>query len=155
MASVKGLELEGQFAVTPQDRINYALALLDAHYVRYSPNGLQSWAGRKLDRAPSHALTLGYEHGFVLDQGRLIAGVSARRSGDSFISVPAQLLQYRVPARTESDASLRYQPQRAPWSVQARVKNIENKVRPISIDSFGMTVPSDPRTFDVRVDYRF
>jgi iron complex outermembrane receptor protein len=39
--------------------------------------------------------------------------------------------------------------------VTARVKNIENKVHPLSIDSFGMVVPSDPRTVDVRLDYRF
>jgi hypothetical protein len=43
------------------DRFNYALSLLDAHYVRYSPDGVHNWAGNKLDRAPSNTLTLGYE----------------------------------------------------------------------------------------------
>jgi iron complex outermembrane receptor protein len=69
--------------------------------------------------------------------------------------VPAQLLQYRVPSTTQTDATLRYHPQRAAWSVTARVKNIENKVHPLTIDSFGMLAPSDPRTVDVRLDYRF
>nr|WP_315249139.1 TonB-dependent receptor [uncultured Duganella sp.] len=154
-ASVKGLEAEGQIAVTPQDRISYALALLDAHYVRYSPDGVHDWAGNKLDRSPSHALTLGYEHSFRFATGELAAGVRSRRSAASIIAVPTQLLQYRVPAYTESEATLHYRPRNAQWSLLARVKNIENKVRPIAIDSFGMAVPSDPRTMDIRLDYRF
>jgi iron complex outermembrane receptor protein len=154
-AGVKGLEAEGQAALTPQDHISYALALLDAHYLRYRPDGVHDWAGNPLDRSPPHTLTLGYEHSFRLAVGELAAGLRARRSASSIIAVPSQLLQYRIPAYTESDATLHYRPAGASWSVVARVKNIENKVRPIAIDSFGMTVPSDPRTVDVRVDYRF
>ncbi|MRW82771.1 TonB-dependent receptor [Pseudoduganella sp. FT26W] len=154
-ASVKGLEAEGQLALSPQDRVSYAAALLDAHYVRYSPDSVHDWAGNKLDRSPAHTLTLGYEHSFALPDGELAAGLRSRRSASSIIAVPTQLLQYRIPAYTESDATLHYRPRKAQWSVLARVKNIENKVRPLAIDSFGMTVPSDPRTVDVRVDYRF
>lgn len=154
-ASVKGLEAEGQFALTPRDRLRYALALLDAHYVRYSPDGVHDWAGNKLDRAPSHTVTLGYEHLFAVAGGELTAGLRTRRSAEAIIAVPTQLLQYRVPAYTESEATLHYRPAGAQWSVLARVKNIENKVRPIAIDSFGMAVPSDPRTLDVRLDYHF
>ncbi|WP_229258400.1 TonB-dependent receptor [Duganella rivi] len=150
-ASVKGLEAEGQIAPTAQDRFSYALALLDAHYARYSPDGVHDWAGVKLDRSPSNSLTLGYEHDF----GPLSAGVSARRSAAYQIAVPAQLLQYRIPSYTQTDATLRYRPQGAAWSVTARVKNLENKVHPIYIDSFGMLTASDPRTVDVRLDYRF
>jgi iron complex outermembrane receptor protein len=154
-ASVKGLEAEGQVAPTRQDRFRYALALLDAHYVSYSPDGIHSWAGNKLDRSPSHALTLGYERTFELARGEVVAGLGARKSGAYIIAVPTQLLQYRVPSRTETDATLRYRPIRSAWSLMARVKNIENKVHPVSIDSFGMVVPSDPRTVDVRLDYRY
>ncbi|WP_343732818.1 TonB-dependent receptor [Duganella sp.] len=150
-ASVKGLEAEGQFAPTTRDRIHYALSLLDAHYVRYSPDSVHDWAGNKLDRAPASTLTLGYERSF----GPLAAGVSARRSASYIIAVPAQLLQYRVPAYTQTDATLRYRPQGAAWSLTARVTNIENKVHPVNIDSFGMLAPSDPRTVDLRLDYRF
>jgi len=154
-ASVKGLELEGVFALTARDRFTYALALLDAHYVRYSPDGVHSWNGVKLDRAPSHTVSLGYEHSMRVADGMLAAGVHTRRSADHQIAVPSQLLQYRVPARTESGASLRYTTASGAWSLLARVSNIENQVRPIAIDSFGMTVPSDPRIFDLRVDYRY
>jgi iron complex outermembrane receptor protein len=154
-ARVSGLELEGLLSVTPSDRLSYTLALLDAHYTRYSPDGVAVWDRRKLDRAPSAAASVGYEHTFRLAAGRLKAGLFERASGAYTISVPSQLRQYRVPARHQGDLSLGYRPDQGNWSVLAHLKNLENKVSPIAIDSFGMVVPSDPRTWGVRLDYRF
>ena len=154
-AKVTGLELEGQLILTPLDRISYSLALLDAHYVSYKPDGQSSWAGRDLDRSPGAAATLGYEHSFRLPAGSLKAALFTRASGAYTISVPSQLRQYRVPSRTESDLTLGYQGDQDRWSVQAHVKNLQDEVAPIAIDSFGMLVPSDPRTWGVRLDVRF
>jgi iron complex outermembrane receptor protein len=155
VAKVTGLEIDGQLGLTAQDRISYSLTLLDAHYVHYTPDGQTSWDGRKLDRAPTRAATLGYEHTFALPSGSLKAGLFERASGAYTISVPSQLRQYRVPARTEGNLSLAFYPSHGNWSVLGHVKNLENKVRPIAIDSFGMVVPSDPRTWGVRLDLRF
>ena len=154
-ASVKGLEIEGALKPLPQGRLSYTLAFTDAHYLAYSPDGVHSWAGYKLDRAPRAVFTLGYEHGFGLRDGLLKAGVFARTSSDWTIGVPSQLLRYRIPGRTETDLNLGYTPHGSPWSVLLRVKNLENKVEPVNIDSFGMTVPSEPRAVALRVDYRF
>ena len=154
-ASVKGLELEGVVKATRSGTFNYSLALLDAHYVAYTPDGVHSWAGNKLDRAPARTVSLGYEQRFALAGGQLKAGVSARASSDYTIGVPNQLLQYPIPARTTADASLGFSPGASNWSVHAVVRNISDKVAPIAIDSFGMLVPSDPRTVDVRLDYKF
>jgi iron complex outermembrane receptor protein len=155
VASVKGLELDGQLRAGAADSFSYGLTLLDAHYVSYHPNGVASWAGEPLDRAPRYAASLGWEHGFHLPGALLLAGINARRSAAYNISVSSQLLQYRIPARTASDLTLAYRPDGASWSLMARAKNLENKVQPITIDSFGMSVPSDPRTFDIRFDYHF
>jgi len=154
-ARVKGLEVEGQLTLTPQDRLSYSLALLDAYYTSYKPDGVTSWAGRKLDRSPSSAITLGYEHTFRFGAARLKAGVFSRHSGAYQISVPSQARQYRIPGRTQSDLTLAWLPDGADWSLHAHVKNLEDQVRPISIDSFGMTVPSAPRTYGARLEYRF
>ena len=154
-ASVKGLELDGQVRATPADSFTYGLTLLDAHYVSYRPNGLVSWAGEPLDRAPHSVLSLGWDHRFRLPGAALAAGISARRSAAYNISASSQLLQYRIPPRTSSDLSLAYRPDDANWSLMAHVKNLENKVQPVTIDSFGMAAPSDPRTFDIRFDYHF
>jgi len=155
VASVKGLELDGQVQAGVSDRISYGLTWLDAHYVSYRPNGVTSWAGQPLDRAPRTVLTLGWEHSFRLPGAVVQAGLGMRRSAAYNISVSSQLLQYRIPSRTASDLTLGYHADGARWSVLARVKNLENKVQPITIDSFGMSVPGDPRTYDIRLEYRF
>jgi iron complex outermembrane receptor protein len=131
------------------------VALLDAHYTSYKPDGVTSWEGRELDRSPNSAITLGYEHSFRLPGARLTAGLFARRSGAYAISVPSQLRQYKVPSRTQSDLHFSWLPDGADWSVHAHVNNLEDKVGPVSIDSFGMTVPSAPRTWGARIAYRF
>ncbi|GGY94827.1 TonB-dependent receptor [Pseudoduganella plicata] len=154
-ASVRGLEADGAVNVIPGGRVTYAFTLLDAHYDSYMPDGVTSWAGRKLDRAPSHTVTLGYEQRFRVGQSQLTAGATVRRSGSYVIGVPTQGLEYNVPAHNSSDARIAWQPDGAAWNVLARVRNIENKVQPLSIDSFGMTVPGEPRTFEARVEYRF
>jgi len=154
-ARSRGLELDGEVRVGANGRLSYSATLLDAEYVEYTPNGRVSWAGRPLDRAPKHVYMLGYDHRFAVFGGQLNAGVFARRSADYVIAVPSQLLEYRIPSSTSTDATLRYAPDGASWSLLARVRNIEDKVRPSIIDSFGMTTPTAPRTADLRLDVRF
>ncbi|QJE03427.1 TonB-dependent receptor [Massilia forsythiae] len=154
-AAVRGLEADGQVRATAHDRVTYAFTLLDAHYTSYMPDSLHSWAGVKLDRAPGRTLALGYEHGFDLAGGVLTAGASTRASAAYLLSVPTQQLQFRVPGHTESDLRLGWEPLGGRWSLQARVRNLENEVRPLTISASGLTVPSAPRTADMRLDYRF
>jgi iron complex outermembrane receptor protein len=155
VASVRGLEIDGALRPTPNDSLTYGATLLNAHYVSYSPDGVHSLAGHKLDRAPSATVSLGYEHRFELASGALRAGFLARWSDSYVIGVPSQGLDYAIPSYTSTDAHLAYAPDGGKWTVTARVKNLENKVRPLTIDSFGMTVPSAPRTVAVRFDYNF
>jgi len=155
VARSRGLELDGELRVGGNGRLSYGATLLDAHYDTYSPRPGVSWAGRKLDRAPSHVYTLGYEHRFGVFGGELRAGIFSRRSDGYVITIPSQLLEYRIPAHTTSDATLRYQSAGASWSLLGRVRNLENAVRPAIIDSFGMTTPTAPRTADLRLDLRF
>jgi len=155
VARSRGLELDGDIRVGSNGRLSYGATALDAHYVSYNPTPTVSWAGRKLDRAPSHVYTLGYEHRFGVFGGQLHAGLFSRRSAEYVITIPSQLLEYRIPAHTTTDATLRYAPAGGAWSLLARVRNLENSVRPSLIDSFGMTTPTAPRTADVRLDLRF
>jgi iron complex outermembrane receptor protein len=154
-ASVTGVEADGQVKLGADGTLSYGATWLDAHYVSYVPDGVHSLAGHKLDRAPARTVTLGYEHQFGLADGALVAGIATRASAAYFISVPTQLLAYRVAGHTTTDLSLRWQAARAPWHVQVRINNLENAVRPIAIDSFGMVVPSNPRTVSARLAYQF
>ncbi|QBE65511.1 TonB-dependent receptor [Pseudoduganella lutea] len=155
IASVRGLELDGKVQASADDRFTYGVALLDAHYVSYTPDGIQSWNGRKLDRAPSHVLSAGYERRVRLAGHEVRAGVDARRSAAYLIGVPSKLVQYRVPAMTTVDATLAWHPDDAPWTLSAHARNLGNRIAPATIDSFGMTVPGAPRTYGVRFDYRY
>jgi iron complex outermembrane receptor protein len=154
-ARSRGVELDGELRVGSGGRLNYGLTLLDARYVSYMATPAVSWAGRKLDRAPSHVFTLGYQQRVALAGGQLTGGLFTRASGEYQIAVPSQLLVYRVPSHTSSDATLSWAPDGSNWSLLARVRNIEDKVRPSIIDSFGMTTPTAPRTADLRLDLRF
>jgi iron complex outermembrane receptor protein len=155
VASVRGLEIDGALRPTPADSLTYAATLLDAHYVSYSPDGVHSLAGHKLDRAPKATVSVGYEHRFALAGGAVRAGFHTRWSDAYVIGVPSQGLDYDIPSYTSTDAHLAYTPEGGQWTLTARVRNLENKVRPLTIDSFGMTVPSAPRTVAVRFDYSF
>jgi iron complex outermembrane receptor protein len=154
-ARVSGLEVEGQLAVTPRDRISYTLALLDAHYERYTPDGVTSWAGRKLDRSPRTTFSLGYERRFHVGHATVKAGLFSRYSSDYVIAVPSQLIEYQVKSQVQSDLTLGYLPLDARWSAHAYARNLEDRVRPVAIDSFRMAVPSAPRTYGARLEYRF
>ncbi|WP_198120068.1 TonB-dependent receptor [Massilia rhizosphaerae] len=154
-ASIRGLEADGQVLATSADRFTYALTLLDAHYVDYMPDGVHSWAGVKLDRTPARTLALGWEHSVRVAGGLLAGGVGTRASASYLLGVPQAGLKYRVPGHTESDLHLGWEPDGARWRVLARVRNLENEVRPMTISSSGLAVPTAPRTADVRFDYRF
>jgi iron complex outermembrane receptor protein len=154
-AAIRGLEVDGQVAATSADRFTYAFTLLDAHYVSYTPDGVHSWAGVKLDRTPARTLALGWEHRMLFAGGQLAAGVNTRASASYLLAAPQAGLKYRVPGHTESDLHLGWEPSGAHWSVLARVRNLENEVRPMTINSVGLAVPTEPRTADVRFDYRF
>lgn len=154
-AKVRGLEADGQLRPSAADRITYALTLLDAHYASYMPDARHDWAGMKLDRAPARTLALGYEHRFALPGGSLVLGATTRASAGYLLTVPSKALVYRIPGHTESDLRLGWEPTGGRWSLLARVRNLENEVRPLTINSTGITVPSDPRTGELRLDYRF
>ena len=154
-ASIRGLEADGQVAVTAADRVNYAFTLLDAHYVDYTPDGVHSWSGVKLDRTPARTLALGWEHRLRLSGGHLVAYAGTHASASYQLTQPTKQLTYRIPGHTESDLRLGWEPDGARWRVEARVRNLENEVRPLTISSSGLTVSSEPRTADVRIDYHF
>jgi len=154
-AAIRGLEADGLVAATRADRFTYAFTLLDAHYVSYTPDGVHSWAGVKLDRTPARTLALGWEHRTPFAGGQLTAGVNTRASASYLLGAPQAGLKYRVPGHTESDLHLGWEPLGERWSVLARVRNLENEVRPMTISSIGLAVPTEPRTADVRFDYRF
>ncbi len=162
-ASVKGVELEGRAAIGAAGRVNFALGLLSAKYKQYtSPSG-QSLSGQSLDRAPKATLTLGYTHNWDLSTGAsLTAYAGVRYSTAYYLSdtgTPTQApLFFAQPSFTKSDLTLTYSSADDRWSVQAFVKNIENKGQLASLFTNGgssYATLTEPRTAGIRGSFKF
>ncbi|MEY2876470.1 MAG: hypothetical protein RLZZ373_3841, partial [Pseudomonadota bacterium] len=162
-ASVKGLEVEGRAAVGAAGRVNFALGLLSAKYKQYtSPSG-QSLSGQALDRAPKATLTLGYTHGWELSSGANLTAYAGVRYSTSYLlsdtGTPTQAPRFFTQSSfTKSDLTLTYNSSDDRWSVQAFVKNIENKAQLAGLFTNGgssYATLTEPRTAGVRGSFKF
>ncbi len=148
-ADVKGLELNGDWRITNSDKLRFGLALLDARYGKYSPNGINDWSGLALDRTPPLVASFGYEKEQRLGAGHLNYSFFTRYSDDYFLSNQSSGIRYIVPSFTKSDVSISYSPNEKAWDIQLFAKNLEDKVYPLSVGG-GVAAPSEPRTIGLR-----
>ncbi|MYM34535.1 TonB-dependent receptor [Duganella sp. FT94W] len=152
---VKGAELEGKLKVGDNGELRATAATTDAHYKDYHPSSTIDYSGKKLDRAPSTTIALGYTHHFPLSNGgEVTANLNTRHSTSYYLSDPTQDIRYRQPSFHKSDASIGYESPDAKWNVQLFVKNIENEIT-LQSRVPGSFFISDPRTYGVRAAYNF
>jgi len=131
------------------------MAFTDAHYKAYHPSSTIDYSGRKLDRAPSTTIALGYTHHFPLSNGAdVTASLNTRHSTAFYLSDPTQDIRYRQPSFRKSDASIGYDSATGKWNAQLYVKNIEDKIT-IQSRVPGSFFVSDPRTYGARATYNF
>ncbi len=161
-AKVDGVELEGSFAPTGNDRFNFSAAYLNARYGAFVPNAitfpLVNWNGKKLDRSPTFTAAVGYDHTFDLaNGGNVVAGVRSRYSSSYHISALAILGFFKQPGYTQSEATLTYNAPDKAYYVQAYVKNIEDKILVTAVGggANGTLQISDPRLFGIRAGAKF
>jgi iron complex outermembrane receptor protein len=127
-ASVSGGEIEGKYLASSDDKINFSATYLDAHFKTYKPTAAVDWAGYSLDKSPKFTVGLSYSHSFLLDGGAsLNATVGTRYSASYVLSDYGNGVQFAQGAYHMSNASLTYAPIGDKWSLQAYVRNIENK----------------------------
>lgn len=172
-ATVKGVEAEATLAPSDRNSINLAFTWLDAKYKNFNPVGqlvdgslaAVSFRGRQLDRAPKYTVSAAYNYTLPLAGGsELVASVRTRLNGSYAIADFVQARQYRQPAFTRTEASLTYNAPNARWYIQGYVKNIENDVQ-VSNISYSyipglysqevLVTPTDPRTYGVRVGFKY
>lgn len=132
-ATIRGLELEGAFAVTNTLRLNASLGLLDDDIEGVTGGSLQSGAyiitadnelpytpdvtaSAQLDWTPrlSNGAELGVNLGWVY-------------VSEQYFGVENQPYQYQE-ARHRVDASLRYTPRSGPWEVLLGARNLTDEV---------------------------
>ncbi|WP_229489461.1 TonB-dependent receptor [Pseudoduganella namucuonensis] len=154
-ANIKGVEVEGSYAATPDDRVTFSAATADGKFNAYQPVAGRDWSGQQIDRAPAYNASLGYAHTFALESGASVAArVGTRLNGAYFLSDSAAAVRYRQPSYRKSDASLGYTAPSQRYFVQAYVRNIENTVTIESLlpGGFGLGAP---RTFGLRAGAQF
>lgn len=154
-ATVKGVEVEGNYNPTLDDRINFSVATSDGKFKKYLPNASDDWSGQQIDRAPAYNASLSYARTVMFDSGAsLVARVGTRLNGAYFLSDSAAAIRYRQPAYRKSDIGVTYTAPSHSYYVQAYVRNIENEVTLDSLLPGGFGVGA-PRTFGVRAGTQF
>lgn len=162
-AKVDGVELEAVVAPAPNHKFDFSLAYLNARYSDYLIVPGLNFAGKKLDRSPEWVATAGYTLTIPVGAGELDLGVHTKLSAQYFLLSSVLRAQFRQPDFTKTDLTATYNAPDRAWYVQGYVKNIENS---ITLGSAGASVAfpglqngvaslGDPRTFGVRVGFKF
>jgi iron complex outermembrane receptor protein len=154
-AKIKGVEVEGSYNATADDRINFSLATSDGKFQKYHPNDTADWSGQQIDRAPAYNGSLSYTHTFALDSGATIAArIGTRLNGAYFLSDSAAAIRYRQPAYRKSDIGVTYTSADQRYYVQAYARNLENSVTLDSLLPGGFGIGA-PRTIGLRAGTQF
>ncbi|MEO6389357.1 MAG: TonB-dependent receptor, partial [Croceibacterium sp.] len=161
-ATVKGLELETIVSPGGGHRFNAGVNYLDAHYTDYEPLGLgvpPDFAGLSLDRAPKWVGTLGYSYTYDFQsEATLEFSANTRISSEYFLSSQTNGQRFRQPGFTRSNLSVTFTAPAGRYYIQGYANNLENDIQ-VSTAGFSQGVslvtPSDPRTYGVRLGFRF
>ena len=165
-AQIHGVEFEGQWQVTSNDRISGFLNWLDARYTTYrntidpyTSSPVVSLDGNHLINAPDFSTRGEYAHGFALGNGATLTPSTTVYWQSASYLREFNLPIDRVPAYAKLDGNIDYEGAGGMWNVQAFVRNAANK---LVRDSANVLVPgtylSDfepPRTYGIRASYKF
>ena len=160
-ARVTGLEVEGKYAVGSAGKINFSATTLDAHFTSYSPQQGVNWAGKRLEKSPRVTFGLGYSHVFNFEDGASLTAYAGTRFSSSYVlNDYGNAKQYTQDRFHKSDINLNYSPSNYRWSLQAYVRNIEDKTVMTSYAAPSGNRPdtvslAPPRTIGARVSVNF
>jgi iron complex outermembrane receptor protein len=164
-ASIYGTEIEGQWLMTPKDRLNGFFDYLHATYSNYrnavdQQTGIvyPSLSGNTLAFAPRYSARLSYAHEFDLTNGGTITP-----SGAVYYQSVSYLREFDLPidavqAYTKSSVNIEYADPTHHWNVDGYVNNLENSViRTGGATAVGLYWSSyePPRTYGVRIAYKY
>ena len=167
-AQNQGVEVEGKWLMSDDGVLNFAVGLLDAKYksfifpvVTNRPVAID-FAGKKLDKAPSSNLSVGYTHNWSLPDGSgMTAYVGVRRSSAYVLSnfAIAAPVQYQQKAFNRSDVNLSYTAPRDKWYAQLYARNLEaqNVMTGLTFSTLTGTqvLLAEPRVFGLRAGLKF
>jgi iron complex outermembrane receptor protein len=180
-ARVRGLELEGDWLATRNDRLSGFLTWLDARFgtfvdpvaTSFNPSAYNTFAavpvphvdndnsGHRMPNAPRLALKTSYARTISLDTGaRLVASAQLYWQSGTYTSLENFADPQRGYRRAygKVDLGLRYDSADRRWSAEGYVYNLEDrKVYASAVPLHAVTTVSyqAPRTVGLRLGYRF
>jgi iron complex outermembrane receptor protein len=182
-ATIKGIEAEAVFRLSENDTLSATVNYLDAKYkdfiasynvfdindpartsldVAAHPEDLADLGGNALPQAPHWVIGLGFDHVFHLGSAGAITARAYSRFKSSYYLDIFNYHDAHQKAFTQTDLSLEYRPENRHFSVQAFVRNLENR-RPVVFSGYIAAGNDDiinwqfgnPRTYGVRLGVDF
>ncbi len=157
-AAVKGVELDGKFAVSSAGKINFSATYLDAHFADYKPRPTIDWSGTSLEKSPRTSIGLGYSHTFGMESGAsLMVYAGTRYTGSYLINDYNNFIHVTQGGFHKSDINLNYSPANLKWSLQGYVRNIEDETVMVGylplnpVRGPALVTLAPPRTVGVRL----
>ncbi|MDP9083659.1 MAG: TonB-dependent receptor [Pseudomonadota bacterium] len=154
---VRGAELESNYLVTPDDSVTANLALqrtrIDSQAVLFGT----SVQGDQLPNSPKVTFNGSYRHTFHVGNGELASEIGPRYASSSYVQIP-QSVTSTQDSWWQWDASVRFAPDMAGWSVTAYVKNATQTVVKTSYTPIFPTAVmtlQPPRTYGISLSARF
>jgi len=154
-----GVEFEGRWAITPNDRLDANINYVNARYTDFVNTGVQ-YAGHALPQSPNWALGGGFSHDFELKTGaKVTARVQTRYESKSYFGFENANYELQK-AYTKTDLILSYTPLGKGFSASAFIYNLENSTILTDSEAAGyaggyLVQFADPRTYGVRLNYSF
>jgi len=163
-----GVEVEGDYMLSPKDKFSFNLNYLNAEFKELTTLVntvgadaiVADLAGNKPAQTPTWTIVGGYNHKFDVGKGTLDLGISSMFKSDYFLQV-FNFEMDRQEAYTKTDLNLTYRSPNNKWEIGAFVNNLEDN-RIINYASFnGGTINiynwnfGAPRLIGLRTNFNF
>ncbi len=142
VSKIKGLEIDGEYAISKADRFRFSLNLLDAKYqelktVENVVNGdvrSVDLKGKTAPMSPKATITAGYNHDFKLGSGVLTAGIQTLYKS-SYYTTAFNYAMDKQKSYTKTDVNVTYTAKGGKFDIGLFAQNLEDN-RIIAYSSF-------------------
>ncbi len=169
-SSIKGIDIETEYAISKNDRLRFTANLLDAKlktlrvFTNITVGGAaateQILDGNRPVQAPTTTLSARYDHDFKIAKGTLNAGVQLLYKSDYFLQ-PYNLAMDKQEAYTKTDVNLTYTTGNGKFDFGVYAQNLEdNRIKTYASLNGGTIniynwIFGSPRLIGVQANVRF
>lgn len=180
-STIKGVEVDGRFLVTPTTVLSATVAYLDAQNDSFKftqpvplatnttcavtpspiatipPRVVVDCSGKQSFNAPKWSINLAAEQTIPLGDYNLVLGADTQYKSKRFMGFEYQTFQLQ-PSSWTSNAQVAFGPSDKRWGIAAFVRNIENDrllLAPFVFGGLGLAYTTAPRTYGVRGSVKF